>query len=338
MRKAIGIGSFGAMAIVAMFLMSTVPMAGACDYTWSAEYSLKAGKKEIGATVKAWIEHDVIDYLYVKYTTTGNWFLTETHVAISIQNSCPDGVNPNSIPVKNGNPPPGQFPYKATHPANTQTYTYKIPLGTFHYGDYICIATHAVVVQKINGVTVQEQTGWAGDHDFTGKNWALFFCFRPSPIKRLVLPSSVTATISHPGTNSYWDVDVTGGGSGDLPIQNDWLGWCVDAITTINPGSHTFNVIPYYDTANIPLDEQSNNWNKINYVLNHKGGLNPVQLQNVIWYFSYDFAYGSLSPAEKVVADDADLNGGGFYPGSGQYMAVIIQFGTSQTIIIEIDP
>jgi hypothetical protein len=329
MRKAIGIGGFGAIAIVAMFLMSAAPIVGACDYAYSTDQVLYAGQKDIGATVS--VEHDAGNF-YVTYTMPDGWWLSETHVAISV-----NGIG--DIPqTKKGNPIPGQFEYSQTHNPMVDEYTYTIPFPEdFDWGDCVCFATHAVVKKVVDGVVTQEQTGWGGENGFPGKNWALYFCYKPAKV--LSLPSSITAKITYPGSSSYWDVDVTSGGSGDLPTSNNWLGWCVDKTVTISAGTHTFKVVPYYDTANMPSDELSNPWKKINYVLNHKGTLDTNEIQNVIWYLIGEYAYASLNADEKALADDANTYGGQFYPEDGQYMAVVLQkAGSYQTIIIEIDP
>ncbi|MEM2869249.1 MAG: hypothetical protein QW379_02345, partial [Thermoplasmata archaeon] len=99
MRMSIGVGSAGALAVVAMFLLAGVPLAGGNEYQYSVTFPLLAGKKDIGAEVKVW--HDNENF-YVKFTTTGDWYLSETHVAISVQESCPSG-DPSGIPAKNGN-------------------------------------------------------------------------------------------------------------------------------------------------------------------------------------------------------------------------------------------
>jgi hypothetical protein len=347
MRKAIGIGSFGAIAVVAMFLLSSIPMATACDYAWSAEYSLKAGKKEIGATVTVW--HD-IDYLYVKYTTTGDWYLTETHVAISIQKECPLNQNPVSIPVKNGNPPPGQFPYKTNHPAGTQTYTYKISLGeNFPWGNYICIATHAVVKQIINGATVQDQTGWAGDHDFTGKNWATFFCYRPSPYKHVIIPggqASITGNKVYTAGPGYWSVTLSG------TNDNKWnhggySGWCLEEGQYWNGPIVNVQLVSSYDWAVLDAMQFNNhiiphaNWAAINWILNNHQGYSNEDMQEAIWALA---GSSTTSGAAETLRTNA-LTHPFYAPPLGGDMAIVCRlpntdtpYYNSQDIIIVVDP
>ena len=279
-------------------------------------------------------------------TLLGDWWLSETHVAISVQASCPEG-DPSGVPAKNGNPTPGKFPYKETHNPLVQSYTYTIPIpDDYDSGDWVCFATHAVVVKKDGNTIVDTQTGWAGNRDFSGKNWAKFFCYRPAKV--LELPDKVTATISHKGGqydcdgwDSYWHVAVTSGGSGDLPNSGSdgyYLGWCIDRTTTITSGEHDFSVIPYYDTDNLPSDEKNNDWARINYILNNKGSYSATVIQNAIWYFTGDTNNYNSNSQTKALVDDALANGGDFVPGPGDWMAVLLQYDGNQSIIIEVDP
>lgn len=78
-------------------------------------------------------------YLYVKYLTTEDWCLTETHLHVA------DSLA--GIPQKNGNPPPGKFDYAMEHDCVTE-YTYPIDLNGWTPGTGLYIAAHAVVWDK----------------------------------------------------------------------------------------------------------------------------------------------------------------------------------------------
>jgi hypothetical protein len=83
------------------------------------------------------------DNLYVKYMTSGDWCLTETHLHVA--------TSLDAIPQKNGNPPPGQFDYPMEHDCVTQ-YTYTIDLGDWEPCETdLYIAAHAEV-QKLSDV------------------------------------------------------------------------------------------------------------------------------------------------------------------------------------------
>jgi hypothetical protein len=108
--------------------------------------------------------------LYVQYNITGGWVMTESHVAVATSLS--------GIPQKNGNPVPGQFPYKTVHNPGVTTYTYTIPLNQWPVGQQLYVATHAVV-QLIdgNGNVIQTETGWGNGPGFPGKNWATYLMY-----------------------------------------------------------------------------------------------------------------------------------------------------------------
>jgi hypothetical protein len=149
------------------------------------------------------------------------------------------------------------------------------------------------------------------------------------------LPSQVTAMITYPGPVSYWDVDVTSGG-GDIPTANDYVGMCGSSKNYISVGSHVFNV--YSSLKPLPSGLPYANWNKINYVINHKAGADKYTLQAVIWYYdSGPYSWGTVDPVKKAeLIAEADKNPN-YVPGSGENYAVILwSSATAQPIIIEL--
>lgn len=130
------------------------------------EVNLIAGQTMIAGTVT--VSNDA-EYIYVTYTTTGGWVLTQTHLYVG---AC------NLIPVNNpGNPIPGQFPYGGNH-NNITTITYQIPISKIPAGSCGCIAAHAVVKQlNSSGGTIQTQTGWGQGTqiNLNGGNWGMKF-------------------------------------------------------------------------------------------------------------------------------------------------------------------
>jgi|UniRef100_A0A7C6A9T6 hypothetical protein len=113
-------------------------------------------------------------YIFVRYQTFDNWYLTETHLHLA--------MDWRQIPQnRNGNPIPGHFAYQMEH-SYVNEYTYQIPLndgkGIPPYG-----AAHCKVVKIENGKPVQEETGWARNkvppyRRFPGNNWAYYFEMR----------------------------------------------------------------------------------------------------------------------------------------------------------------
>src|SRR6185503_601658 len=79
---------------------------------------LVAGQNQHAGDIKVW---DDGKSLYVLYETDEPWCLTETHLAV--------GSTLGDIPQRNGNPVPGQFPYKNEHKCTT-SFLYTIPLDS----------------------------------------------------------------------------------------------------------------------------------------------------------------------------------------------------------------
>jgi hypothetical protein len=155
------------------------------------------------------------------------------------------------------------------------------------------------------------------------------------------VPALVTAHIATPGTatHSYWDVDVTTGG-GDIPAASDYVGWCADSQSGISSGTHIFNV--YSSLEAPPIGLPTADWQKINYVINHKDGANPSTIQAVIWHYDggvIPWTY-PLEPVDNAKVADliaaAEANPS-YVPGPGDIYAVILWSSrTAQPLFIEI--
>jgi hypothetical protein len=160
------------------------------------ESTLYAGQEFEVGTVSVW---DDGEYLHVIYNTTGDWVLTETHLAVA---TALDGIPQ----TKKGNPIPGRFPYQCCYDGSEWVFLIKddgapgaiccadgdtnatlteveyiIPLSEIGEVEDYCrellfIAAHAVVQKRIGDEIIQEETAW-GDKglDFPGKNWATYF-------------------------------------------------------------------------------------------------------------------------------------------------------------------
>jgi hypothetical protein len=132
------------------------------------EVTLLAGQTINSGTVT--VTNDA-DFIYVTYTTTNGWVLSQTHLYVG---EC------GLIPVNNpGNPIPGQFPYSGNH-NNITSYTYTIPISAIPAGGCGCVAAHAVV-KKLNssGQVIESQTGWGNGTpiNVNGGNWGMKFAY-----------------------------------------------------------------------------------------------------------------------------------------------------------------
>lgn len=133
-------------------------------------FDLNAGRTASAGYVDV---QDDGNYLIVTFYTFGDWWITDTHLAIA---DTVDGIPQ----TKNGGPVPGQFPYYKLN-LDTQTVMYQIPLAELQPNDgTLILVTHAVVT---NGVS--SQTAWgidscekrAANSYFPGKNWATYFMY-----------------------------------------------------------------------------------------------------------------------------------------------------------------
>ena len=169
------------------------------------------------------VENDATN-LYVTYKALDNWYFSEVHLYV--------GTFAN-VPSQNGNPIPGQFPYKKTFNPLVQTYTFTIPISSIILDANKCfyIAAHSSMKKIVNGTVIRTETGWAGDIKFPGKNWATYFsyclrtCTTPPPV--------VTTTCD----TAYMYGNYT---FNSLGISEKW-GWATFYDNTQN-GTYTYNL------------------------------------------------------------------------------------------------
>lgn len=109
--------------------------------------------------------------LFVTYTTTDDWLMSEIHLYVGPKEGAP--VN------KKGNPQVGHFPTNQTFNPMINTITYEFPLSIFQ-DDCFIVAAHAVVNKVINEQVVDSQTAWGDGIRFVDKgNWATYFEYCP---------------------------------------------------------------------------------------------------------------------------------------------------------------
>ncbi|WP_455365640.1 Calx-beta domain-containing protein [Kaarinaea lacus] len=116
---------------------------------------------EVGTVTVVNTEASII----VVYETTQDWMITETHLDAALDYS---GLHTN----RSGNPIPGRFDYSTHHPDPVHSVTYVIDDLEWSAGMDIYLATHAVVVSAQGN-----ETAWAGNLEFPGKNWATYFTY-----------------------------------------------------------------------------------------------------------------------------------------------------------------
>ena len=296
-------------------------------------FTLWAGQNTNAGAVTVW---NTTESLYVKYEMAADWWLEETHVHVATSLA--------GIPQKNGNPPPGRFEFSATHNPRVQTYTYAILLKPdWTVGTELYIATHAAAVKLDgNGIVIRRETGWAGDYNFPGRNWAKYLKFTVKRVyKDVTLPTEqVQMRGWHPnGDISYWLVELAGVPGGYDVWNGYWNGWCAEQFVYMYP--NTWYNVTLWSTANPDLPERCRNagWDNVNYVLNHKHpDATPLDIESAIWHLLGCGVYPS-DPEAMWMVDQAVFHGDGWYPTAGDWIAVILESDANvQLCFLEVDP
>ena len=263
-------------------------------------------------------------HLEVTFTTQYGWLLDEVQVHV--------GSSLDDFPLtKKGSPKIGQFTYSA-HDIDDDTYTfYNIPIPSgadptdLDHGD-ILIGAHAVVYRGLGTVDYESETGWGRGPQWTENNWGMYIKF-PCLKSPTFATDDLRMYFKHWGAESYWDVTFSGLASGNTLVDGTYVGWCVDKDHTMGQGWHTADIKSTYDL----VDDIE--WDKINWIINHRDGYSRQEVQDAIWHYTDDL---TVSGDAAALVSDADTYGEGFRPSKGQMMAIYIE--TPQKNIFELDP
>ena len=154
--------------------------------------------------------------------------------------------------------------------------------------------------------------------------------------------ATITFYPNNAAKNVYWDIDVTSG-SALIPTANDYVGWCADMGVSIGEGTHTFDVFSSLDPSSLPPAIEDQNWDKINWVINHKDGADWKTVQAVIWHYLGKSApfHSSIDGWSETkyteLITNADKYGTGYVPFCKQKYAVILYLKGYQPIFAEVD-
>jgi len=138
----------------------------------------------------------------------------------------------------------------------------------------------------------------------------------------LNLPSTPVRIEVSNGTESYFITNLMDVPSGYDVTNGTYLGWCVDmrAEMARSPATHP---VYLYSSLNPPGELASEEWDMVNYILNHKQG-EAMDIQQAIWYFIHmNSSYTPTRPVAWDIVNDTLANGDGFVPEYGQTVAVI---------------
>jgi hypothetical protein len=149
---------------------------------------------------------------------------------------------------------------------------------------------------------------------------------------QLNLPEDPVTMAAVYGTDSYFDITLS-----DVPENYDvsngvYNGWCIDS-DVIMDQTTAFSVM-LYSSCTPPNDLDSIEWDKVNYILNNKPGTaTRLDIQFAIWYYA-NLEVGwvpqntagwtqAIQDAADAIVADAEANGDGFVPETGEVVAVI---------------
>ncbi|HYE76737.1 MAG TPA: hypothetical protein VEI97_02015 [bacterium] len=279
---------------------------------------LVAGQQFDAGTVT--ITNDA-ETLFIEYTLHDPWSMHETQVYVGTE------------PPEGGSP--GQFPYHVENLDAVTSYSFAIPLEeVWVCGTELYMAVHAVVVQNGEGIFISE-TAWATGEFRFETGWGGYTTYEVAPYCPLPR-NDIQFTGHYPGPNSYWRTTLYNVGSG-YSVQSGipYTGWCVDLFHYLVPGQLKTGHLYSSVGAILPAHLQDDDWDMVNYILNHKQGT-PMDVQYAIWFFIGGGAYPS-DPEARAMIQEAQLRGEGYIPGSGDVTAIIVDAGLStQITIIEV--
>jgi hypothetical protein len=124
------------------------------------------------------------------------------------------------------------------------------------------------------------------------------------------------------GTESNFITELSNVPLGYDVANGTYPGWCVDVSAEMarSPATHT---VILYSSGNPPGELVNENWELLNYILNHKQGT-AEDIQQAIWYFiQLDGSYIPTRVTAWTIINDTLAHGVGFIPKFGQIIAVI---------------
>jgi hypothetical protein len=142
---------------------------------------------------------------------------------------------------------------------------------------------------------------------------------------------TVTHTVNTASTTT-WEAKFAGLPSGYDIANLTYIAWCADKLgdfTHNRSDNPAYTLYSTLDSAHLPPLAQSPNWDKINWVLNHKAGQNSWAVQQVIWRLlsgTYETAtgYPLPQPAADNLYNQAITLGAGFVPAGGQTIGILM--------------
>jgi hypothetical protein len=136
------------------------------------------------------------------------------------------------------------------------------------------------------------------------------------------------------GQFSAWTDYLSSVPAGYEVTNGAYPAWCIQPKVPIFAG-HLYQATLYSSISpGIPPPINGYAWDKINWILNHRGTASIKDVQSAIWFFTGQLV-GTPTPGAQALINDANANGVGYVPGPGDIVAVIVYISpTIQSSII----
>ncbi len=137
--------------------------------------------------------------------------------------------------------------------------------------------------------------------------------------------TSVIINAHHLGTDAYFDTTVVEIPPGYDVTEGTYNGWCVnEEAQMIQDQDIPATLWCSYDPSS---PWQDDDWDLVNYIINHKHpDATKTDIQQAIWRF-VNGGHDPDTAIGQAMVDDALANGEGFYPASGELIAVLVDCG-----------
>jgi hypothetical protein len=131
-------------------------------------------------------------------------------------------------------------------------------------------------------------------------------------------------TPDHDGELSWFNFTLS-----DVPPGYDitngvYPAWCVQQWKEMDPGPNHQVLLKSCYAANLENGFELIDWEKINYIINHKQEKNRVSVQRAIWYFTDDLDNTGY-PGAQAIVNDTMANSSGYIPQAGELLAVAVE-------------
>lgn len=139
------------------------------------------------------------------------------------------------------------------------------------------------------------------------------------------LPSVPVTLKAVYGTTTYFTITLSGVPAGKDVTNGVYPGWCLDYTKNMPRNVNLAVTLYNYDSASLPSAFKDNDWDKVNWILNHKDGYSRWDIQYAIWYFINELPWKNVDPTTKArsLIASANASGEGYEPECGDIIPIV---------------